>query len=1138
MEIVGIAGLAVGAASAIIAWLELRQSRPPPAEPTPITLTLTPSTDLAASPPKAARFFGRAAALQRLDDYLTRPKVDPRPLVVTGTPGSGKTAILEHLESTRVGVNVFVQARHLTIVEIAERIAALAFAPAPASLSELPDHLRSSLPRDPVAPFTIVIDSLDECDGGGARQVLQQVVQPIIESCWDIGVQFILGMRRHSSDGDLLKSLTGATVLDLDEDQFFSLQDVADWALFRLQSANGVYQSDGPHAPDGTARTLADKIAIRAGHSFLIAELIANRHAIYDQAPTENIRADPESPLRGAVEGYISSLQPVDGVSATDALTALAYAHDSGFSIDTWCLAIASKTGHYVDAVALWRFARSAAANLLRADERESRHRLYHQEVRDCLLQTDEELDPQHITQHRVLDALLELGRTSSWSADEYLTKSLPSHARALGRIDDILCCDQYLAHAHLGRLVAASTDAISPKAKARAHLLALAPEAARLLGADRLAALELAALIYRLPAELDAGHDVPFRALWSERTDVGELAHLEGHTAGVNHVLAINETVPTLLASASNDGTIRLWDVTTYQQYGDSLAAHTGPVLSLAFLHHNEEDLLASGGSDGLIHIWDLATQGHPPIASVEGHPGGVLALAMLASASGSYIVSSGGDGALRTWRRSSSGWHPQSVLTSAWPADVYAAEVDNASIVLCASRSGVIRMLSMPDLVTIDQLHLGGAQPQRILQAPFGSHRDVAVQSDDNSIQILELGSQRLLSPARLVVEGRLTATIGHRSNGRNLVAIGLADGTIGLLDKDALNLGNLTGHVGAVRSLASVHASSSSEALLGSGGDDGTVRLWRVPDLRGSSKGRTRPRLHSTAPVLSMLACEVAGRGILIAGRSDGVLESRDLVTGDSLGITADWRAGGIVALAYCPKSHLVVSSHGDGSIRLRNPIDLEVVQATHADTGWLPHISEILVNGETVIVTGGTDGIVRFWDAEALAPTGALELGTGPVRGLQRIPSSSPEEDDAVLVALERSVHKVGPASPPQLVLHTERVRQLLTLKDNGVAVVLPSSVVWIEDINNHKHEHVEVKTGTIQVASDFGAGMASGVAIAGADRTVRLWPMPTAEAITAVNVKASVTRMASYGNTLAIATGSGLIALSVRSAQPH
>jgi WD40 repeat protein len=73
-------------------------------------------------------------------------------------------------------------------------------------------------------------------------------------------------------------------------------------------------------------------------------------------------------------------------------------------------------------------------------------------------------------------------------------------------------------------------------------------------------------------------------------------------------------------LASASNDQTVKVWDVATGQETL-TLKGHTSGVLSVAFSPDGQR--LASASNDQTVKVWDIAT-GQETL-TLKGHTGGV---------------------------------------------------------------------------------------------------------------------------------------------------------------------------------------------------------------------------------------------------------------------------------------------------------------------------------------------------------------------------------------------------------------------------------------------------------------------------------------------------------------------------------
>ena len=98
------------------------------------------------------------------------------------------------------------------------------------------------------------------------------------------------------------------------------------------------------------------------------------------------------------------------------------------------------------------------------------------------------------------------------------------------------------------------------------------------------------------------------------------------------------------LLASASRDNTVRLWDSRTGASHG-TLKGHSHPVGAVAFSPDGQ--LLASASNDNTVRLWDSRTGASRGI--LEGHSDWVSAVAF--SPDGQLLASASDDNTVRLW-------------------------------------------------------------------------------------------------------------------------------------------------------------------------------------------------------------------------------------------------------------------------------------------------------------------------------------------------------------------------------------------------------------------------------------------------------------------------------------------------------
>jgi hypothetical protein len=183
------------------------------------------------------------------------------------------------------------------------------------------------------------------------------------------------------------------------------------------------------------------------------------------------------------------------------------------------------------------------------------------------------------------------------------------------------------------------------------------------------------------------------------------------------------------LLASASDDGTVRLWDVDTGAPHGEPLTGHNASVASVVFSPDGR--LLVSGAVDGTARTWEMAT-GEPRGQLATGQAG-LTSVAF--SPDGRLIASAGGDGSVRRWEGATGEPRGEPLTGHDGPVTSVAFSRDG-ELLASSGTDGIARLWETDTGRPRGSLSPGG--DVAITSVAFGSSGQLFTAQDDGTVRL----------------------------------------------------------------------------------------------------------------------------------------------------------------------------------------------------------------------------------------------------------------------------------------------------------------------------------------------------------------------------------------------------------------
>ncbi|MFJ1961844.1 trypsin-like peptidase domain-containing protein [Streptomyces massasporeus] len=958
-------------------------------------------------------FRGRGTALAVVRKWLTAADAPGRPLVIVGQPGAGKSAVIARavldLQTDRVGPGVAFHARGATHPDLLRAVADLTGAEHANSTHDLVAALQELRG----GPWPVVVDAVDEASTPTDRRKIARLLTELAalpalrvavatrpltpgtgESRYRLGA-LLPALGVSSSDSPSL--------VDLDADQYFDPTGMHEYATALLiQSGAG-----HPGPPDGawaryrTDPSLCDRlasvVAARAGRNYLVAAMAAEQLSTRSQVVDPNDHGfdtvTVPASVREALDKYLDALDARRRVRVRGLLTALAYARGPGIDQRLW-LAFATGLGYHVNIEDLDELHDSPAADYLlessSADDGTPITRLFHQAL------TDEVLLPRHQpSDERTLLAVLTPRSQQGWAqASGYSRRHAADHAVVCDQLTNLLNDPHYLAVADYTRLLSLlpshPADTEAPICEVLRQVGAYADP---LPAERRVRLLALTAARNALP-ELSDRFSSSCRSklvpLWAHSLGTPHQV-LTGHRDWVRCVAVGRVGSRDIIASGSEDGTVRIWDAATGEPIGKLI--HKAGVWGVAVGCAGDSGIIVSRSADKKTIVWDTATC--QPIRYLKADA--PLKSVATGQAGGRDVFATGGEGCTV--------WIWDAVTGEAIGAPLVAdgravwsialGRADERDIIAAATDT----TMQIWDAVTRQPLWAHAIR-SRVANWSYSrgscvamgraNDRDIIVFSSDiHAAHVRDAATGEHIRELHTDERESFPVVAAGRFGGRDIIA------SLSRIDRpwvlvpheerqvrvwDAATVkpigGPLVGHTYENVECLAIGRDGDREIII-SGGKDATVRVWHSVTPESSQV----PLVGHTDTVRSVVVGRVGDRDIVVSGSDDCTARIWDAATGQPLGdpITDHEMSVDAVAVGRVGGRDIVISGSQDGWALIwdaatgrpvTDPATGNHIGMGHGGSVWSVAVGR--AGDRDIIASGGTEGEVLIWNAFRTQP----------------------------------------------------------------------------------------------------------------------------------------------------------------------
>lgn len=583
----------------------------------------------------------------------------------------------------------------------------------------------------------------------------------------------------------------------------------------------------------------------------------------------------------------------------------------------------------------------------------------------------------------------------------------------------------------------------------------------------------------------------------------------LRGHSGDIWS--AVFSPDGTRIATASSDGTARIWDAASGAELHSVIGSSSGVAWSAVFSPDGK--ILATTGQDKIARLWDSSTG--MQLAELSGHQEEVYFSRF--NTDGSRLATVSADGTGIIWDVATDkrllNLGPEEDGIPQWVS----FSPDGSKIAIAYTSGTIDGWATIWDAVTGEKILRLPNQNAYVRSASFSPDAaHLVTTSDDQAVRIWDANSGELLQELK-----NQTSKIANATYSPDGTQIATALGTSQVVVWEAFTgrtLITLAGHSGNVYAVA---FSLDGMRLVSAGSDD-TARVWSLAPTRELLTLYKGPVSAST--VGTKLAYSPDGKHLAVS-YSDPFAKVWDVATG-RIFLELPVHTGGITYITFSPDGTRMATTTEDGNVKIWDALSGEEVLALPAAGPEDRIFGAAFSPDGSRLVTAGVNGAL-VWDARTGRKLLTLIGHTFWVSSIAFSPDGSriaTSSFDGTAILWDAATGK----KLFDLTGFTDTVRQIAFSPDGKrLAAAGLQGILKIWDVTSGE-ELFNITSHTGPVFSVVFSQDGKNFATSSGDKTARLWDAATGEEILVVEAPDELTGVAISpdGSQLAVAGRDG------------